>query len=54
MKHCIGVNDGTMALVLALKALDVGRDDAVLVPGNTYIATALAVDGWRKAGARRP
>ena len=43
VKHCIGVNDGTMALVLALKALDVGRDDAVLVPGNTYIATALAV-----------
>lgn len=42
VKHCIGVNDGTMALVLALKALDVGRDDAVLVPSNTYIATALA------------
>ena len=41
--HCIGVDNGTMALVLALRALEVGPNDAVLVPANTYIATALAV-----------
>ena len=48
-KHCIGVNDGTMALVLSLRALGVGPNDVVLVPSNTYIATALAASA---AGAR--
>src|SRR5690606_12609959 len=31
------------ALHLALKALDIGPGDEVIVPSNTYIATALAV-----------
>ena len=47
--HCIGVDSGTMALVLALRALGVSCNDAVLVPANTYIATALAVSA---VGAR--
>ena len=42
-KYCIGVGNGLDALMLALKALGVGKDDEVIVPSNTYIATALAV-----------
>jgi dTDP-4-amino-4,6-dideoxygalactose transaminase len=42
-KHCIGVSNGLDALHLALKACDVGAGDEVIVPSNTYIATALAV-----------
>jgi dTDP-4-amino-4,6-dideoxygalactose transaminase len=41
--HTIGVSNGLDALHLALKALDVGPGDEVIVPSNTYIATALAV-----------
>lgn len=42
-KYCVGVGNGLDALMLALKALDIGEGDEVLVPSNTYIATALAV-----------
>ena len=42
-RHCIGVGNGLDALMLALKALDIGPGDEVLVPANTFIATALAV-----------
>ena len=41
--YCIGVGNGLDALVLALKSLDIGEGDEVIVPSNTYIATALAV-----------
>jgi len=41
--HCVGVANGLDALVLALRALDVGPGDEVIVPANTYIATWLAV-----------
>ncbi len=40
---CIGVGNGLDALMLALKSLDIGERDEVIVPSNTYIATALAV-----------
>ena len=39
----MGVGNGLDALMLALKALNVGEGDEVIVPANTYIATALAV-----------
>lgn len=39
-KHCIGVGNGTDALVLALRAHDIGAGDAVFVPDFTYIASA--------------
>ena len=39
----IGVSNGLDALVLSLRALNVGPGDEVIVPSNTYIATALAV-----------
>lgn len=43
MKHCIGVSSGTGALHLAMMALDIGSGDDVIVPVNTFIATAEAV-----------
>ena len=43
VKYCVGVGNGLDALMLALKALGVGEGDEVIVPSNTYIATALAV-----------
>lgn len=42
-RFCVGCGNGLDALVLSLKALGVGEGDAVIVPSNTYIATALAV-----------
>ena len=39
----VGVASGTEALVLALRALDVGVGDEVVVPANSFIATAEAV-----------
>ena len=39
-KHCITCASGTDALVLALKAYNVGAGDAVFVPDFTYIASA--------------
>lgn len=42
-EYCVGCGNGLDALMLALKALDVGVGDEVIVPSNTYIATALAV-----------
>ena len=43
MEYCVGVGNGLDALVLILKALGIGAGDEVIVPSNTYIATALAV-----------
>lgn len=42
-RYCIGVGNGLDALMLSLKALEIGEGDEVIVPSNTYIATALAV-----------
>lgn len=41
--HCVGVANGLDALHLALRAMEVGPGDEVVVPSNTYIATWLAV-----------
>ncbi|MBC7488662.1 MAG: DegT/DnrJ/EryC1/StrS family aminotransferase, partial [Glaciimonas sp.] len=41
--HAVGVANGLDALHLALRAMDVGLGDEVIVPSNTYIATWLAV-----------
>jgi dTDP-4-amino-4,6-dideoxygalactose transaminase len=42
-RHCVGVANGLDALILALRALDVGPGDEVIVPAHTFIATWLAV-----------
>lgn len=42
-KYCIGVSSGLDALFLSLKALGIKKGDEVIIPSNTYIATALAV-----------
>ncbi len=41
--HAIGVANGLDALHLALRSMNVGPGDEVIVPSNTYIATWLAV-----------
>ncbi|MEM6885032.1 MAG: DegT/DnrJ/EryC1/StrS family aminotransferase [Verrucomicrobiota bacterium] len=41
--HVIGVANGTDALYLGYKAFKVGPGDEVILPANTFIATALAV-----------
>jgi dTDP-3-amino-3,4,6-trideoxy-alpha-D-glucose transaminase len=46
--HCVGVSSGTEAIVLALKALGIGPGDEVIVPTNSFIATA---EGVSLAGA---
>lgn len=42
-EYAVGVSNGLDALVLALKSLNIGSGDEVIVPSNTYIATVLAV-----------
>ena len=43
VKHAIGVGSGVDALKIALEAAGVGAGDEVIIPANTFIATALAV-----------
>jgi dTDP-4-amino-4,6-dideoxygalactose transaminase len=47
-EHSVGVSSGTEAIVLALKALGIGAGDEVIVPANSFIATA---EGVSLAGA---
>lgn len=42
-KYCVGCGNGLDALFLILKAYGIGEGDEVIVPSNTFIATALAV-----------
>lgn len=41
--YCVGVATGLDAIYLILRAMEIGAGDEVIVPSNTYIATALAV-----------
>jgi dTDP-3-amino-3,4,6-trideoxy-alpha-D-glucose transaminase len=49
VEHGIGVSSGTAALELALRGLGIGPGDDVIVPTNSFIATAEAVSA---AGAK--
>lgn len=42
-KYCIGCGNGLDAIMLSLKALNISEGDEVIIPSNTFIATALAV-----------
>jgi dTDP-4-amino-4,6-dideoxygalactose transaminase len=42
-EHGVGVDSGTSALELALRAYGIGAGDEVMAPANTFIATALAI-----------
>lgn len=49
VRHVVGVANGTDALELALRAAGIGPGDEVIVPANSFIASAQAV---ARAGAR--
>lgn len=49
VEHCVGVANGTDALELALRAAEVSAGAEVIMPANTFVATAEAVV---RAGAR--
>lgn len=42
-QHCVGVGSGLDALILAVRALGIGRGDEVIVQGNTYIASVMGI-----------
>ncbi|WP_404306580.1 DegT/DnrJ/EryC1/StrS family aminotransferase [Neorhodopirellula lusitana] len=41
--HCVGMANGTEALHMALKALEIGAGDEVITAGNSFAATAFAI-----------
>ena len=43
VKHVIGVDSGTQAIELALRALGVEQGDEIIAPANTFIASVLPV-----------
>ena len=43
IKYCVSTNSGTSALHLALAAAEINKDDEVIIPTQTFIATGLAV-----------
>src|SRR6476620_467103 len=43
VRYCVGVSNGLDAINLLLRALEIGSNDEVIVPSNTFIATWLAV-----------
>ena len=48
-RFSLGVGSGLDALYLSLKCLNLKKDDEVIVPSNTYIATWIAIS---KSGAK--
>ena len=48
VRHCVGVANGTDAIEIALRALDIGAGDECILPANSFVATAEAVS---RAGA---
>jgi len=42
-RHALGVNSGTDALFLSMKCLGIGKGDEVIVPANSFIASATSI-----------
>jgi dTDP-4-amino-4,6-dideoxygalactose transaminase len=42
-RHCVGVGNGTDALFIALKSLNIGKNDEVITVANSFIATSEAI-----------
>jgi len=47
VRYSIGVDNGLNAIKIILNALGIGEGDEVIIPGNTFIATAFAVSDTR-------
>lgn len=43
-KYAVGVNSGTDALILAMKALDIKEDDEIITVGNSFTATVASIE----------
>lgn len=43
MKHCVALNSGTDALILAFRAIGIQQGDEVIVPAGTYIASVIGI-----------
>ena len=43
-KYCVGLNSGTDALYLSLWALGIGKDDEVIVPSHTFVASVQVIN----------
>ncbi len=43
VKNCIAVGNGTDALMIAFKTLGIGKNDEVIVPANSFIASSESV-----------
>ena len=43
VKHCVALNSGTDALILAFRAIGIQPGDEVIVPAGTYIASVIGV-----------
>ncbi|MBF6329796.1 DegT/DnrJ/EryC1/StrS family aminotransferase [Nocardia transvalensis] len=44
VRHCVSCDNGTNALVMALRALGIGADDEVITVSNTAAPTVVAID----------
>src|SRR5262245_43268471 len=42
-EYCVGVGNGTDSLIIALRAANIGPGHEVVLPANTFIATAEAI-----------
>ena len=43
VKHCVGLNSGTDALLFAIRSLNIHEGDEVILPASTYIASTLGI-----------